>query len=350
MAKNPKLPSDSQSQSGKLFNPSRPPTVDQIPYLIAKINALSHGDALLLDGTTSMTGQIKAADGSTATPSITFASDTDLNTGFYRPAEGEIGVVFDGVEVLRLTANTLAIGTDSPTSSAALDVSSTTRGFLPPRMSTTERNAVSSPVEGLIVWDTTDNALYQYSGSAWEKLKVGGASKWTLWVPLHGTQVQDMGTGTMTNAGVGIVSSSDYDGHSVAANWGGSSKEGFAWSFIVPSDLDTSQAVTAKLYFRLSGTPGTRHSVDCGLEARAVADNEVSISGGTSFSVTTTKEVQDEGYSSGDLVITSLGDAFGASTLDAGDYVKGVVYRDGTTDSYTGTCQFVGVLFEGAMS
>jgi len=53
-------------------------------------------------------------------------------------------------------------------SSAILDVQSTTKGFLPPRMTTTEKNAISSPVAGLIVYDTTTNLVYFYTGSSWQ--------------------------------------------------------------------------------------------------------------------------------------------------------------------------------------
>jgi len=192
---------------------------------------------------------------------------------------------------------------------------------------------------------TVEAALQELYG------KLGGVA-WSLWVPLHGTQVQDGGTGTLSNSGVGIVSSSDYDGHSVAANWGATNKEGFAFSWTVPGDLKTSAVVTAKLYYRLSGNPGSRHASYCGIDARAVADNEVTISGGSLASVAAVKELDDGGYSSGDLVVHSVGTLFAASTLAAGDYVKGVAYRDPTNadDDYTGTCQFVGVLFEGTRS
>jgi microcystin-dependent protein len=54
------------------------------------------------DGQAAMTGQMKAATGSAASPSITFGSDTD--TGFYRKASGTIGIAVDGVEVAEISA------------------------------------------------------------------------------------------------------------------------------------------------------------------------------------------------------------------------------------------------------
>ena len=55
----------------------------------------------------------------------------------------------------------------SPNSKAILDASSTTKGFLPPRMTTTQRNAIASPPAGLMIYNTTTNKLNVYT-TAWE--------------------------------------------------------------------------------------------------------------------------------------------------------------------------------------
>jgi hypothetical protein len=51
--------------------------------------------------------------------------------------------------------------------SALFEVKSTTKGFLPPRMTTTQRNAIASPAAGLVVYDNTDNKHYGYNGTTW---------------------------------------------------------------------------------------------------------------------------------------------------------------------------------------
>jgi hypothetical protein len=51
--------------------------------------------------------------------------------------------------------------------SAILNVESTTQGFLPPKMTTVQKNAISTPTAGLIVYDTTLNKLCVYT-TAWE--------------------------------------------------------------------------------------------------------------------------------------------------------------------------------------
>jgi hypothetical protein len=61
----------------------------------------------------------------------------------------------------------VSIGSTTIASSALLSVTSTTKGFLPPRMTTTEKNAISSPAAGLVVYDSTQNSLNTYDGATW---------------------------------------------------------------------------------------------------------------------------------------------------------------------------------------
>ena len=64
----------------------------------------------------------------------------------------------------------IGIGTTSPNTSCLVDITSTTKGFLPPRMTTTEKNAIASPAAGLVVYDSTTNKLCCYNGSTWNDL------------------------------------------------------------------------------------------------------------------------------------------------------------------------------------
>jgi len=61
-------------------------------------------------------------------------------------------------------------GSGAPVASAILDVDSTTKGFLPPRMTTTQKNAIATPAAGLVVYDSTTNKLQCYNGSTWNDL------------------------------------------------------------------------------------------------------------------------------------------------------------------------------------
>jgi hypothetical protein len=61
----------------------------------------------------------------------------------------------------------IGVGTVTPDASAKLDVNSTVQGFLPPRMTTAQRNAIVSPANGLQIYNITTGCLNFYSGSAW---------------------------------------------------------------------------------------------------------------------------------------------------------------------------------------
>jgi hypothetical protein len=91
----------------------------------------------------------------------------------------------------------VGIGTINPASSAELDVTSTTKGFLPPRMTATQRAAISLPAAGLMVYQSDGTSgLYYYTGSAW--VYIINASGSTL-------PVANGGTGVTTSTGTGSV-------------------------------------------------------------------------------------------------------------------------------------------------
>jgi hypothetical protein len=74
---------------------------------------------------------------------------------------------------IQTTSGGAYINTSTPQSSACLQADSTTQGFLPPRMTTTQKNAISSPATGLQVFDTTMNATCEYTGTAWRVVSAG---------------------------------------------------------------------------------------------------------------------------------------------------------------------------------
>ena len=70
------------------------------------------------------------------------------------------------------TNGAVGIGTIAP--AGALDVTSTTLGFLPPRVTTTQKNAITG-VAGMIVYDSTLGSLSTYNGTAWFDLTASTA-------------------------------------------------------------------------------------------------------------------------------------------------------------------------------
>lgn len=64
-------------------------------------------------------------------------------------------------------AGKLAVGATSAATSALVDLTSTSLGLLPPRMTSTQRDAISTPATGLMVYNTTSGQYEFYNGSAW---------------------------------------------------------------------------------------------------------------------------------------------------------------------------------------
>lgn len=88
--------------------------------------------------------------------------------------------------VLLLPISTYAqtgIGTTTPDASAQLEVSSTTKGFLPPRMTAEQRDAIIDPADGLVIFQINgDSGLYVRVSGAWVKINISNGSDnyWSL--------------------------------------------------------------------------------------------------------------------------------------------------------------------------
>jgi hypothetical protein len=90
-------------------------------------------------------GEIKHSTGN-----ISFSSNIGTNGA-------DIGIFVGGVSGNR-------------NASALLQVDTTTRGFLPPRMTTTQKNAIATPASGLVVYDTTLGKLCVRGAASWETI------------------------------------------------------------------------------------------------------------------------------------------------------------------------------------
>jgi hypothetical protein len=106
-------------------------------------------------------------------------------------------LIFIGiVSSIHLDAQT-GIGTTTPDPSAKLEVASTNKGFLPPRMTAAQRGNIPSPAAGLMVYQTDGTAgLYYYDGSSW------------IYIINSTTNIVSVvngGTGTTTATGTGSV-------------------------------------------------------------------------------------------------------------------------------------------------
>ncbi len=68
---------------------------------------------------------------------------------------------------LIVSAQNVGIGTATPDVSAKLDVQSTNGGVLLPRMNKGQRDAIVNPANGLLIYNTDNNALEMWNGNAW---------------------------------------------------------------------------------------------------------------------------------------------------------------------------------------
>ena len=72
------------------------------------------------------------------------------------------------LQLQQLNAQNVGIGTTTPDNSAALDVSSTTKGMLIPRMTTAQRNAIPAAADGLLIYNTTTSQFNQRQAGGWK--------------------------------------------------------------------------------------------------------------------------------------------------------------------------------------
>jgi hypothetical protein len=88
--------------------------------------------------------------------------------------------IFTLLAAVLLTATTYAqvgINNENPDASAALDITSTTGGLLVPRMTAAQRDAISSPATGLMIYQTDGTVgFYYYNGSSWSEVAATSAT------------------------------------------------------------------------------------------------------------------------------------------------------------------------------
>ncbi len=89
----------------------------------------------------------------------------------------------------------------APNPSAMLDVSSTTKGLLPPRMTSTQKNAIANPADGLLVFDTNTQSYWFRQSGAWTELpKAGSTSNYWSLSGAGGNEIQNTNSGGFWSA------------------------------------------------------------------------------------------------------------------------------------------------------
>lgn len=121
------------------------------------------------DAMNKLTLQTITDNGATTTNGLTLTDGTNnykiyLNSGLFTMYS-----LAGGATIFQINYHGFGHG-GAGSANACLNLVSTSRGALLPRMSTTQKNAISTPGAGLIVYDTTLNKLCIYTGSAWETI------------------------------------------------------------------------------------------------------------------------------------------------------------------------------------
>jgi len=128
------------------------------------------------------------------------------------------GIATDPLAIQPL-GGSVGMGTLAPHASAALDVTSTTKGLLPPRMTKVQRDAIASPAEGLMIscTDCSVKGLHQYINGAWQAMTSSNTGNYgTVTNPITGKTWLDRNLGATQVA----TSSADAASYGDLYQWG----------------------------------------------------------------------------------------------------------------------------------
>lgn len=114
----------------------------------------------------------------------------------------------------------MGIGTTTPNTNSMLDVdvsaiAGTKKGFLPPRMTTAQRNTLGSAIgateAAMLVYDTNESAYYYWNGSAWVELGGGDTSIGNIYLTSAVSNFNIGSSATLINSATTIVNSTNFD-------------------------------------------------------------------------------------------------------------------------------------------
>ena len=233
----------------------------------------------------------------------------------------------ESIKLVKMSEEPISIGTASPGVSAILDVVSTSKGFCLPRMTNTQRDAISTPATGLFIYSTTDNKLQFYNGAAWSNVHGGGNTKElvfhseeisgnaatrTILTSTSTTYISFSGTGTVDDGGIGLIVPEDY----------GSGGSFYMWWTM---DGTGSTSDTARIVLNL--TQGNKDSTDVHSQIDTIIEFKNQTYSGTAWRIIRSAEI-----SSG-------------LSLTAGEYIHAEIERDPSHSSDNSSDTFYIQLF-----
>lgn len=122
-------------------------------------------------GTTAPTEKLQVVDGNIGILNTTDAKNWRLS---YVQSQDRFAIQEDAATRLTIAnGGSVGIGITVPNTKAILDIGSTTKGVLFPRMTTSQKFAIATPPNGLMVYDIDKNELHQYDGTTWSAMLNG---------------------------------------------------------------------------------------------------------------------------------------------------------------------------------
>ena len=129
------------------------------------------GFKLDVNGTARVSGGVTSGIIGTAGILNLNRSSDGANVGFVRAESSGAGIqIGSGVNMFFSNNGRIVVNSITTDASAIFKIDSTNQGFLPPRMTTTQKNAIATPAAGLLVYDSTLNKLCVRTASAWETI------------------------------------------------------------------------------------------------------------------------------------------------------------------------------------
>ena len=182
----------------------------------------------------------------------------------------------------------VGIGTEIPHSSSLLELSSTTKGFLVPRMEEAQKNAISSPAQGLLIFQTNGTVgFYSYDGTNWLHL-IDGSSQGLYFGPGTGNGNNNLAVGTSMGSGTGIGSTAI--GSRALENYSGVNFDyNTAVGYLSLKEVTTGQQNTALGAYSMDDLTSGNMNTAIGTEAliNSTGDGNTALGRGAGWTLTT---------------------------------------------------------------